>query len=798
MLRRALKSILPKRGINTPTLSDIPRYPPYATGLPAVPVKDLINSQDELIQKIYNTTRYDRDNFEQWYLPAIELYAELVHLLPASEGHHHRGVGGLFRHGLEVGLYALDKITNYGGNLAMDKVGLQRRRAIPRWELGCFLAALNHDAGKVLSDLRVTGPGDKGVVWSALDVSIPAWMRENRFDRYFVSFQKTRSHKDHEAMTSLLIDKLVPVTTRKYLLEVDNEILQKVIEAFCGHSRGPNIIHDYVVEADQKSVEFDLRKNQFTDSISGDVGVPIERNLFDAMRRLVSNGTWKVNSKGDRLWVMQGELHIAWNKGCEDILALLHKDGIQGIPRDPATLADILLDRDLAVPFVHEGQRQRYWRIAPEILQERGSVVINALRLKNPETLLDLIPGDASGEVNGVNLTSPENAETNEEPVSASDNDDPQGSVGTQTESDTEAKEEQSSEQPPEETQDQPVSPEAPRNVDDAPNDATAEIILPGQIEKNPPKAQPKKKNKKGGSTKERQRATAQLVPDGQAQKVEHSLSGDAKQSYEKATEFLEGSYCGTVLHAIAENLALGWAKWGKDVLQHEGKVALRYPNAFEDTGCDPNVLMEQLDKEDWLERHPEHFLRKIQDIKGFGRALVITEMVSESFLIVAKAPAHISKNAAAVPEKKGAQRDCQIAAQSEPRPAAKQVAANKPADQGSEKLVAPVKSGKNDHKKTQAIQSQEKPKISGKLDISLLNSNQIEPATALYNALNGTEDCPIELVEINGKKYFKRALAMEWLRETQKFGTKRSRSSIESGCFDIVVDKNIEYVGLK
>ncbi|KAA3419555.1 TraI domain-containing protein, partial [Streptococcus pneumoniae] len=36
--------------------------------------------------------------------------ARFAHLLPASQSHHHRGAGGLLRHSLEVGLWALPAI----------------------------------------------------------------------------------------------------------------------------------------------------------------------------------------------------------------------------------------------------------------------------------------------------------------------------------------------------------------------------------------------------------------------------------------------------------------------------------------------------------------------------------------------------------------------------------------------------------------------------------------------------------------------------------------------------------------
>jgi conjugal transfer pilus assembly protein TraI len=67
---------------------------------------------------------------------------------------------------------------------------------------------------------------------------------------------------------------------------------------------------------------------------------------------------------------------------------------VPGIPRDPHTLADILLERALAVPCADaDGRRQRYWRLAPEPLARTGQVVtLSMLRLASPELVLEGAP----------------------------------------------------------------------------------------------------------------------------------------------------------------------------------------------------------------------------------------------------------------------------------------------------------------------------------------------------------------------------------------------------------------------
>src|SRR5690625_3597588 len=85
---------------------EIPRYPPFAKGLPVVDIDKLLETQAELIERIRSILGFNKEEYAHLVLPVIERYAAFVHLLPASEAHHHRGAGGLFRHGLEVAAFA--------------------------------------------------------------------------------------------------------------------------------------------------------------------------------------------------------------------------------------------------------------------------------------------------------------------------------------------------------------------------------------------------------------------------------------------------------------------------------------------------------------------------------------------------------------------------------------------------------------------------------------------------------------------------------------------------------------------
>lgn len=80
--------------------------PTFAKGPPVAPLDKILATQAELIEKVRNSLGFTVDDFNRLVLPVIQRYAAFVHLLPASESHHHRGAGGLFRHGLEVAFWA--------------------------------------------------------------------------------------------------------------------------------------------------------------------------------------------------------------------------------------------------------------------------------------------------------------------------------------------------------------------------------------------------------------------------------------------------------------------------------------------------------------------------------------------------------------------------------------------------------------------------------------------------------------------------------------------------------------------
>lgn len=398
-MRKMLKALLGLGGgsspLHAPDVDDIPRYPPFAKGLPAATVDRVLLTQQELIGRIKHTLALSADDFDRLIMPVVRNYAAYVHLLPASEMHHHRGAGGLFRHGLEVAFWATQSsegiIFTYGSSPRAKK------EQEPRWRVATCLAGLLHDIGKPAADLSVTSP-DGQTTWNPYGETLTGWAATNRIDRYFLRWRDGR-HKRHEQFSILVMDKIVMPETLTWLTQPGPEILQSMLTAISG-GNPDHVVSNLVMRADSTSVARDMKSHNIVQT-DGSLGVPVEKYLLDAIRRLIASSDWLINQRGARVWVLHDGPYIVWRQGAEDIVRLLASDRIPGIPRDPDTLADILIDRNLAVPQKLDNATSRYWDIAPDALvQEDGSRVrLPMLKLISNEAIFSSEPPPPTGAI---------------------------------------------------------------------------------------------------------------------------------------------------------------------------------------------------------------------------------------------------------------------------------------------------------------------------------------------------------------------------------------------------------------
>lgn len=391
--------------------TDVPVYPPFRQGLPLLPVSAILQSQSALIREIYGAAGVSQDFWKAIYLPVIHAYANFVHLLPASEGNHHRGAGGLFRHGLEASLYAI-RLTDGQNSLEKSAHMLhptERRRQEDALRLATFCAALLHDIGKPIVDMQVYDQ-DGGAIWNAaLQPSIPEWGAEHEVRNYNIRWRDRRMNR-HKNLGIAAAPHLLTKPVLAFLSDIDPYWVETVLRSISGDEMGVNKVRDFATYGDRESVRYDLKQQG---GEGNDIGIPVERYLLDAMRSLIRAGTWTVNQSGAMVWtttipeeniareipVGTPVLALLWPKCGTDVIAALHQQGTPGIPKDPAIVADMLLDRELAIPSRVESEGQNripFWYLASEQsasgLGDGDLAGQRVLVLRYPEYLLDVVP----------------------------------------------------------------------------------------------------------------------------------------------------------------------------------------------------------------------------------------------------------------------------------------------------------------------------------------------------------------------------------------------------------------------
>lgn len=368
-------------------MGEVPRYPPFTEGIPAARADQLIETQSKLIRLIRHELALTEQEVDQLLMPLLHSFASFVHLLPASQNHHHRGAGGLFRHSLEVCMWATR--ISHSRIISGRETGERRKVMEPRWRMAIAVAALCHDIGKAAYDVIVTDPMGKHE-WDIYHSNLVDWLEERQLSRYFLRWRGKREHKAHEKFSSLVTMRVIPPDVLSYLNEGDPEIISKMIETISGMTpAGPaRVMHELVMEADQLSVTQDLKGQKIAQSDQA-LGVPVAKYLVDAMKRLIEDGHWKANTPGGALWVTDNGVFLRWAKASADIAQLLNADGVSGIPKSRDNMAESLWDFDVVlVQYAEDGSETLVTSVAVETEENKNDPnAFEAVEINGVETL---------------------------------------------------------------------------------------------------------------------------------------------------------------------------------------------------------------------------------------------------------------------------------------------------------------------------------------------------------------------------------------------------------------------------
>lgn len=336
----------------------ITRYPPFDKGIPLIEIDTLILSQADLITRIFRTAGVSREDFNERFEPPIRNLARHIHLLPATSTTYFRGTGGLFRMSLEV---ALNSLQSANGSVFPISGGVERRFFIqPKWSLAIFLAGLCSQNYRTLNSMVVISRENDQ--WAPLISHLYDWAKEKSIGRYHVRWLEDSPVCGAKASGAYSINHIVPAEVLQYLASDNNQIFQAMTASIAGveTNASENPVTRIVAPIITRVIEEDLNRSA-TNYGHLVIGTHLEPHLVDAMRRLVRDGKWTPNQPGGRVWIGREGIFIDWLEAASDISQVLSKDSFAGVPKDPDTLASLLVNAGL---LEMNKSGEHYWTIA--------------------------------------------------------------------------------------------------------------------------------------------------------------------------------------------------------------------------------------------------------------------------------------------------------------------------------------------------------------------------------------------------------------------------------------------------
>ena len=257
---------------------------------------------------------------------------------PASEAHHHAGLGGMLDHGLEVTLQAL--LIRRGKLLPAGAEPEQIGKVHDLWTYAVFTAAVLHDIGKPAVDQEVMLLDAEGQMIGPWDPWSGPMSRTPRCDGYAVCYRRGRRHRFHERAAPLLVHHIVPDRGLAWLAS-DQELFATWLAAISGDMEGAGSLGEIIQQADGLSVARNLGAGDAVRAAPGR-DKPLWERLLTGLRYLILEGELPLNRNGAAGWLVGDDLWLVSKRTIDAVRAHLGAEGHAGIPSKNERIYDTL------------------------------------------------------------------------------------------------------------------------------------------------------------------------------------------------------------------------------------------------------------------------------------------------------------------------------------------------------------------------------------------------------------------------------------------------------------------------
>lgn len=284
--------------------------------------------------------------------PLVE-FIRWVHLLPASENHHHNGIGGLFSHSLDVGLLSLKNAYHS----EIRPIGYQDEEVIRRsvYLYAAFICGLVHDAGKVYDVDIVSLNLSKPSKWVPGKQSLLDWALEQNVTEYEVIW-RPRIHNQHNVWSAVFLERILNETCQAFLGTVSKERVYSImLESLNFYNDGNDLLSRCVRKADYYSTGTDL--NVIRDPIVGLRSSDASTRAINALKhnfKSININDYSVQPM--HLIIINGDVYLNENAFADFVLADFEKSNFnfpQGV-HGRNILIESLVQRGYVEPYDDE------------------------------------------------------------------------------------------------------------------------------------------------------------------------------------------------------------------------------------------------------------------------------------------------------------------------------------------------------------------------------------------------------------------------------------------------------------
>ena len=333
-----------KHKVKVSTEDKEPLAPPDVPGVMLVKTTDaLLEEHSGRIIQINELAGLSNTNFDRFYRSAIQNYARFVQQLPASEVHHHAGLGGMLTHALEVSVFALKIRRSYLLSETGGAEEISQKQDL--WTYAVFIAALCHDLAKVAVDqvLTIYDENHHQQNWEPWNQFI-----DEQGQWYTSEFIHNRQYKLHEKATPLLIYKIIPSHGIKWISS-DQKIFSCWLASISGDMDNASSMGEIISIADSKSVAANLgADNSRMPTVKTK---PLHEKLLTALRYLLMEGELPLNRNGAAGWVKGDDCWLVSKRTVDAIREQLTQEGHTGIPTKNGRMFDILQEHGVIIPY---------------------------------------------------------------------------------------------------------------------------------------------------------------------------------------------------------------------------------------------------------------------------------------------------------------------------------------------------------------------------------------------------------------------------------------------------------------